>query len=447
MDYKYIQNAKLRRLMETGRNRRKGFKDVSPENKIIKKKMENILPIKDKSLRKKQKTKIATLKTYVEQKIKERKEYLEGDTDALREKTLLKKRKSMEGRRVKSPPVKDLAVATKQLSSMIRTGLPLLEALKIISDTTENTSIKYVFKEIALGISTGLTMSEMLEKYPEVFNEMYRALVNAGETAGLLPDTLDRQAQLLESLAKIKGQIKSAMAYPIAIATLTLIVVFIMMIFVIPIFVDIYDQSGAVLPAITQMLVDFSNQLKSIEFYFKAIPTGFAIYWLFLYLSNKSYVLWWYDKTLLKLPLTKDLVTKSCLANFSRTLSSLNSAGVPILESLVIAKKTLSNRVFTRIIEKVYKDIQTGNPIYRVLSQEPLIPVMFSSMFRIGEETGELSQMITKLADFYEDEVTASVKSLTSILEPLMIIFVAVFVGVILIAMYLPMFSMMSTVG
>jgi len=447
VDYKYIQNAKLRRLMETGRNRRKGFKDVSPENKIIKKKMENILPIKDKSLRKKQKTKIATLKTYVEQKIKERKEYLEGDTDALREKTLLKKRKSMEGRRVKSPPVKDLAVATKQLSSMIRTGLPLLEALKIISDTTENTSIKYVFKEIALGISTGLTMSEMLEKYPEVFNEMYRALVNAGETAGLLPDTLDRQAQLLESLAKIKGQIKSALAYPIAIATLTLIVVFIMMIFVIPIFVDIYDQSGAVLPAITQMLVDFSNQLKSIEFYFKAIPTGFAIYWLFLYLSNKSYVLWWYDKTLLKLPLTKDLVTKSCLANFSRTLSSLNSAGVPILESLVIAKKTLSNRVFARIIEKVYIDIQTGNPIYRVLSQESFIPVMFSSMFRIGEETGELSQMITKLADFYEDEVTASVKSLTSILEPLMIIFVAVFVGVILIAMYLPMFSMMSTVG
>jgi len=447
VDYKYIQNDKLRRLMETGRNRRKGIKDVNPENKIIKKKMENVLPIKDKSIRKKQKTKISTLKTYVDQKIKERKEYLEGETGALREKTLLKKRKSMEGRRVKSPPVKDLAIATKQLSSMIRTGLPLLEALKIISDTTENTSIKYVFKEIALGISTGLTMSEMLEKYPEVFNEMYRALVNAGETAGLLPDTLDRQAQLLESLAKIKGQIKSAMAYPIAIATLTLVVVFIMMIFVIPIFVDIYDQSGAVLPGITQMLVDFSNQLKSIEFYFKAIPTGFAIYWLYLYLSNKSYVLWWYDKTLLKLPLTKDLVTKSCLANFSRTLSSLNSAGVPILESLAIAKKTLSNRVFARIIEKVYIDIQTGNPIYKVLSQESFIPVMFSSMFRIGEETGELSQMITKLADFYEDEVTASVKSLTSIMEPLMIIFVAVFVGVILIAMYLPMFSMMSTVG
>ena len=448
MNYKYIQNSKLRRLMETARDRRTGFQLKEIENKIIKKKMENVLPIKNKSIRKKQKSKISTLKTYVELKIKERQEYLDGETSsALRGQNKIIKPKSMEGRRVKSPPVKDLAVATKQLSSMIRTGLPLLDALKIISDTTENVSIKYVFKEIALGISQGSTISEMLEKYPEVFNEMYRALVNAGETAGMLPDTLDRQAKLLESLAKIKGQIQSAMAYPIAIATLTLVVVFIMMIFVIPIFVDIYDQSGATLPGITQMLVNLSNQLKSIGFYFKAIPSGFMIYWLYLYLSNRSYILWWYDKTLLKLPLTKDLVTKSCLANFARTLSSLNSAGVPILESLLIAKKTLSNRVFSRIIEKVYSDIQTGNPIYRVLAQEQLIPVMFSSMFRIGEETGELSQMITKLADFYEDEVTETVKALTSIMEPLMIVFVAVFVGVILIAMYLPMFSMMETVG
>tara|TARA_B100000700_G_scaffold35706_1_gene34734 strand:- start:104 stop:1447 length:1344 start_codon:yes stop_codon:yes gene_type:complete len=447
VDYKYIQDNKLRRLMETARYRRVPPPDLDPENKVIKKKKENVLPIKNKGIRKKQKTKISTLKTYVELKIKERKEYLEGDTGVLRVKNKMIKPKSMEGRRVKSPPVKDLAVATKQLSSMIRTGLPLLDALKIISDTTENTSIKYVFNEIAIGISKGATISEMLDKYPEVFNEMYRALVNAGETAGMLPDTLDRQAKLLESLAKIKGQIQSAMAYPIAIATLTLVVVFIMMIFVIPIFVDIYDQSGADLPGITQMLVNLSNQLKSIEFYFKAIPSGFMFYWLYLYLSNRSYILWWYDKTLLKLPLTKDLVTKSCLANFARTLSSLNSAGVPILESLLIAKKTLSNRVFSRIIEKVYRDIQTGNPIYRVLSQEQLIPVMFSSMFRIGEETGELSQMITKLADFYEDEVTETVKALTSIMEPLMIVFVAVFVGVILIAMYLPMFSMMETVG
>ena len=141
---------------------------------------------------------------------------------------------------------------------MIKTGLPLLDSLNIISDTAENVTIKYVFKETSLGISKGLSMSENLEKYPEVFNEMYLALVSAGETAGLLPDTLEREAKLLESLAKIKGQIKSAMAYPIAIFTLTIIVVIAMLIFVIPIFVDIYEQSNAKLPAITQLLVDAS---------------------------------------------------------------------------------------------------------------------------------------------------------------------------------------------
>jgi len=453
MDYKYIENSKLRRLMQKARHKRKVLDNPNRlpphEQSKIQQKYKNVFPIpkRRKDLRKTQKSKISILKTYVELKIQERKEFIEGDMPALREKRRLVKPKSMEGRRLKKPPMKDLAVATKQLSSMIRTGLPLLESLNIISDTSENATIKYAFKEIGLGISKGATMSEMLDKYPEVFNDMYRALVSAGETAGLLPSTLDRQAKLLESLAKIKGQIKSALSYPIAIAVLTLVIVLIMMLFVIPIFVDIYEQADAQLPGITQMLINISDQLRSINFYFKAIPSGIGIYFLYKYFASRSAVLWWYDKLLLQLPITKDLVTKSCLANFSRTLSSLNTAGVPILESLTIAKKTLRNRIFSRIIEKAYVDIQAGNPIHKALDKESVIPVMFTSMFRIGEETGELSQMVTKLADFYEDEVSTSVKSLTSIMEPLMIIFVAVFVGIILIAMYLPMFSMMSTVG
>ena len=453
MDYKYIENARLRRMMQKARYKRKVLNNPNrpPEHEQakIQQKYKNVIPIpaRKQALRKKQSSKISILKTYVELKIQERKEFIEGDMPALREKRKLIKPRSMKGRRLKKPPMKDLAVATKQLSSMIRTGLPLLDSLNIISDTSENPTIRYAFKEIGLGISKGATMSEMLDKYPEVFNEMYRALVNAGETAGLLPTSLDRQAKLLESLAKIKGQIQSAMSYPIAIAVLTLIISFIMMLFVIPIFVDIYDSAGAPLPGITQMLINISDQLRSVEFYFKAIPTAIGLFFLYKFFSGRAAVQWWYDKTLLQLPITKDLVTKSCLANFSRTLSSLNSAGVPILESLNISKKTLKNRIFTRIIEKAYIDIQAGNPIYKALDKESVVPVMFTSMFRIGEETGELSEMVTKLADFYEDEVSTSVKSLTSIMEPLMIIFVAVFVGIILIAMYLPMFSMMSTVG
>ena len=453
MDYKYIENARLRRMMQKARHKRKVLDNPNrpPEHEQakIQQKYKNVIPIpsRKKELRKTQTSKISILKTYVELKIQERKEFIEGDMPSLREKRKLIKPKSMKGRRLKKPPMKDLAVATKQLSSMIRTGLPLLDSLNIISDTSENPTIKYAFKEIGLGISKGATISEMLDKYPEVFNEMYRALVNAGETAGLLPTSLDRQAKLLESLAKIKGQIQSAMAYPIAIAVLTLIISFIMMLFVIPIFVDIYDSAGAPLPGITQMLINISDQLRSVEFYFKAFPTAIGLFFLYKFFSGRAAVQWWYDKTLLQLPITKDLVTKSCLANFSRTLSSLNSAGVPILESLNISKKTLKNRIFTRIIEKAYIDIQAGNPIYKALDKESVVPVMFTSMFRIGEETGELSEMVTKLADFYEDEVSTSVKSLTSIMEPLMIVFVAVFVGIILIAMYLPMFSMMSTVG
>tara|TARA_Y100001968_G_scaffold158654_1_gene145073 strand:+ start:3259 stop:4533 length:1275 start_codon:yes stop_codon:yes gene_type:complete len=358
------------------------------------------------------------------------------------------KRGNKKKRLLKPPSTKSLAIATKQLSSMLRTGLPLLEALNILSDSSDDKTLKAVFREASIGISRGSTFAELLEKHPEVFDDMYLALVSAGEVAGLLPEVLDREAKLLESLSKIKSQISSALAYPIAIFLLTFIVIIIMLVFVIPVFVDIYAGSGAKLPGLTQFLVDASKAIRDPIFLMQLCPALFIIYLLFKRLIKTNSFINWKDSTLLKLPITKDLVTKSCLANFSRTLSALNSAGVPILESLVIAKRTLRNRVFERIAERMNTEIQAGQPIYKVLfSESEVIPVMFTSMFRIGEETGELSEMVNKLADFYEDEVSNSVKGLTSVLEPLMIVFVAVVVAFILIAMYLPMFNMMSTVG
>ena len=358
-----------------------------------------------------------------------------------------KKRKNIK-KRLKPPSTKTLAVATKQLSSMIRTGLPLLEALNILSESSDDKTLKAVFKEASIGISRGATFQEILEKHPDVFDEMYLALVSAGEAAGLLPEVLDREAKLLESLSKIKGQIKSALTYPIAIFVLTIIVIIIMLLFVIPVFVDMYSSSGAELPGLTQFLVDASNLIRDTSFLLKSVP-ALAISYIFLKKQIKTNrFINWKDSMLLKLPITKDLVTKSCLANFSRTLSSLNSAGVPILEALMISKRTLGNRVFQRIADKMNTEIQAGQPIYKVLAFESkVIPIMFTSMFRIGEETGELSEMVDKLADFYEDEVSTSVKSLTSVLEPLMIVFVAIVVAFILVAMYLPMFNMMSTVS
>ena len=349
-------------------------------------------------------------------------------------------------KRYPKPSTKDLAISTKQLASMIRTGLPLLEALNIISSSSDNKSLKNVYKEVSIGISKGTTLLENLALYPNIFDEMYLALVSAGEAAGKLPEVLDRESKLLESLAKIKGQIRSAMAYPIGISVITFVVVIIMLVYVMPVFVEMYSKSGADLPGLTQFLVDASNVITDPMFLVKLIPISIVSFFVIRVLSRQEAVLLWTDRLFLKIPVVSGLVTKSSLANFSRTLSSLNDAGVPILEALQISKRTLSNRVFKNVITKMYYEIESGQPIHKALERDKIIPVMFTSMFRIGEETGELSEMVNKLADFYEDEVSESVKALTSIMEPLMIVFVAGVVAVMLIAMYLPMFFMFETI-
>ena len=421
MEYSFINDPDLRKRLEKASKFNKGnINSIDIKTDLSKKEIDS----SEKSIKKR-----ATKKN---QKF-----------ESLKSTRRIKKKK-----RLKPPSTKTLAVATKQLSSMIRTGLPLLEALNILSESSDDKTLKIVFKEASIGISRGATFQEILEKHPDVFDDMYLALVSAGETAGLLPEVLDREAKLLESLSKIKGQIQSALTYPIAIFVLTVIVIIVMLVFVIPVFTDMYSSSGTKLPALTQFLVDASNLIKDPSFLIKTIPALIIGFLLAKRQMKTNKFINWKDSMLLKLPITKDLVTKSCLANFSRTLSSLNSAGVPILEALMISKRTLGNRVFQRIADKMNTEIQAGQPIYKVLALEvKVIPIMFTSMFRIGEETGELSEMVDKLADFYEDEVSTSVKSLTSVLEPLMIVFVAIVVAFILVAMYLPMFNMMSTVG
>tara|TARA_Y100001968_G_scaffold330575_1_gene382821 strand:+ start:3624 stop:4898 length:1275 start_codon:yes stop_codon:yes gene_type:complete len=424
MEYNYISDPDLRNKLEKARKKNKSKGRITNNEKL---KSSEQLKTKKKVLVEKKK---------------------ELPTRNKKFENFKAKRGKTKKRLFKPPSTKSLAIATKQLSSMLRTGLPLLEALNILSDSSEDKTLKAVFREASIGISRGSTFAELLEKHPEVFDDMYLALVSAGEAAGLLPEVLDREAKLLESLSKIKSQIGSALAYPIAIFALTFIVIIIMLVFVIPVFVDIYASSGAKLPALTQFLVDASKAIRDPSFLVKLFPSLFIVYIFCRRQIKTNSFISWKDSTLLKLPITKDLVTKSCLANFSRTLSALNSAGVPILESLMIAKRTLRNKVFERIADRMNSEITAGQPIYKVLASESeVIPIMFTSMFRIGEETGELSEMVNKLADFYEDEVSNAVKGLTSVLEPLMIVFVALVVAFILIAMYLPMFNMMSTVG
>ena len=349
-------------------------------------------------------------------------------------------------KKIRKVSTKSLALATKQLASMVKTGLPIVEALNLVAETTDDKSLKIAFEEIANGIAKGNTIVEMLERYPLIFDEMYIALADAGEQAGLLAEVLEREATLLETLSKLQAQIKSAMTYPIAIGVLVIIVVIIMLVFVIPIFVDMYKSSGADLPALTQFLVDASGWLRQWQNIMILIATTYVSFQVIKFSMKKEVCIRFVDSLALKIPAAGELITKSNLANFARTLSSLNSAGVPLVESILISKRTLGNSQFRDIVERMQISILAGDPIYKSLSEEILIPRMFSSMFRIGEETGELSGMVDKLADFYEDEVSTAVKSLTSILEPLMIVVVAGVVAVILVAMYLPMFNMMSTV-
>ena len=316
----------------------------------------------------------------------------------------------------------------------------------MVAETTDDKSIKIAFADISIGIGKGNTIVSMMEKYPQIFDEMYLALADAGEQAGLLAEVLEREALLLESLAKLQGQIKSAMTYPIAISLLVVIVVIIMLVFVIPVFVDMYQGSGVDLPILTQLLVDASDWLRNFQNVLVLISVLFVAFIAIKKLSKTKTFIRLRDTAMLKIPGVNELVTKSNLANFARTLSSLNSAGVPLLDAIVISKRTLGNLLFRDVVERMYYSILGGESISKSVSEESIIPKMFSSMFRIGEETGELSNMVDKLADFYEDEVSTAVKSLTSILEPMMIVVVAGVVAVILIAMYLPMFNMMSTV-
>ena len=419
MEFKYVSDPYIKKMLKDNRlNINENSDDLDSSQVNINREEENIL-------------------------LKKKKESSKNNRlDSLKVKKVLKKRI-----KIKSPSTKNLALVTKQLAAMLKTGLPLLDALNIISESSEDKTLKVVFKDASVSISRGSTFYSVLEKYPNVFDEMYLALVAAGETAGLLPNVLERESLLLESLAKIKGQIKSALAYPIAIFVLTILVVFGMLIFVIPVFQEMYANSGSDLPVITQFLINISEIMRNKDQLIKLIPIASAITFLGIRYSKTKSFKKNLDIFFLKLPLIKEIITKSSLANFSRTLSALNNAGVPILEALNISKRTLGNYVFKNIIEKMNNEIQSGQPIYKVLAQEKIIPIMFTSMFRIGEETGELSQMIDKLADFYEEELSSTVKSLTSIIEPLMIVFVAGIVAFILIAMYLPMFGLMNTVG
>jgi len=346
---------------------------------------------------------------------------------------------------MKKVTVKDLALFSRQLATLVNAGVSMVRGLGIMCDQCANPRLKIALTEVLDDVQQGTNFSDALRKHPKVFDKLYCAMVQAGETGGVLDDVLARLATLLEDSARLTNQIKSAMTYPIVVSSIALLIFLAMCIFIIPVFDGVFKSLGGELPAFTQILVNISNFLKSEKILI--IPMlffGIAFVYKRVYATpaGKLYI----DGIFLKLPLFGDLVVKTAVARFARTFGSLSRAGVPILSSLEITAETAGNLVISNAIDSARNAVREGGQIAPAMEKTQVFPVMALQMVSIGEETGEIDKMLMKVADFYENEVEESVKALTSLMEPLMILVLGGMVGSIIVGMYLPIFSIMDKI-
>ena len=345
-----------------------------------------------------------------------------------------------------SVSVKDKAVFSRQFAALVNAGVALVRGLGVLSEECPNPKLKRSLEEINGDVQQGTSLSDAMRKHPSCFDNLYVSLVQAGEVGGVLDEVLNRLAKLLEDLNRLQNQIKSAMAYPVTVSLLAVVIFVAMTVFLLPTFADIFDQFDAELPIFTQIMLNISEFLQQPLNWL--LMVAFVVVAIFVYRrfyatpTGRRAM----DRLFLKLPLFGDLVQKTATARFCRTFGSLSRSGVPILTSLEIVRDTAGNQVISDAIDEARKEIQTGGMISLALQQHRVFPVMAIQMISIGEETGELDQMLMKVADFYEDEVEQAVKALTSIMEPFMIVILGGMVGSILISMYLPMFKIMEIV-
>jgi len=342
---------------------------------------------------------------------------------------------------------KEVAVFTRQFATMINAGLPLVQCLEILSTQTENKIFAKAIAEIKFDVEAGSTFADALKKHPKIFDELYVNLVHAGEVGGLLDTILGRLAKHIEKAMKLKSQIKSAMVYPSAIMGVAVIVISVLMIFVIPIFARMFlEMSGGKvgLPFATQVVIDVSNFMKS-NILFLIMGAAALVYAIKRYYATPKGRLVM-DRMFLKLPVMGDLIRKAAVAKFTRTLGTLITSGVPILEGLTITSKTAGNKVVEGAILMARQSISEGKTVAEPLAKSGVFPSMVTHMISVGEATGALDAMLGKIADFYDEEVDASVAALTALLEPMMMVFLGTIIGFIVIAMYLPIFKMAAAI-
>ena len=340
---------------------------------------------------------------------------------------------------------KDIVIFTRQFSTMIDAGLPLVQGLNILADQSENSTFKKILKEVTRDVEGGATLAEALSKHPKVFDNLFVNLVAAGEVGGILDTILQRLATYIEKAEKLKSQIKGAMTYPIVVVGVAILVIAVILIFVIPVFQEMFEGFGKSLPVPTQIVVAMSDFLKANIHYM----IGGLIVFIFLFKKYRATPRGrkQIDTIALKLPIFGPLLKKVAVARFTRTLGTMISSGVPILDALEVTAKTSGNVVLEEVIFEVRSSIAEGQTISEPLAETDIFPGMVIQMISVGEATGALDTMLEKIADFYDDEVDTAVDALTSMLEPLLMVFLGGSIGGLVIAMYLPIFQLAGAIG
>jgi len=339
---------------------------------------------------------------------------------------------------------KDIVIFTRQFATMINAGLPLVQCLEILGSQVENPTFKEVILKVKSDVEGGTTFAEALARHPKVFDSLYVNLVAAGEIGGVLDTVLNRLAQYMEKAEALKSKVKGAMTYPIIVLAVAFLVVAILMIFVIPTFKDMFTQFGSALPGPTQLVVDLSNFFRTK--WWVMIIVIIAVIAGFKYAKTQEKSRLELDRVALKLPIFGPLIKKVAVAKFTRTLGTMITSGVPIMDGLEITAKTAGNKVVENGIIAVRKAISEGKSMAEPLHDTGIFPGMVVQMISVGEATGALDQMLNKIADFYDEEVDTAVDALTSALEPLLMVFLGGVIGFVVVAMYLPIFRMASAV-
>jgi len=345
----------------------------------------------------------------------------------------------------RGPGLKDIAIFSRQLATMMAAGLPIVQALSILEKQTENRKFREIIKQVRLDVEGGMAFSDALAKHP-VFGRLYVNLVRAGEASGTLDAILDRLATFLEKDLELRGKIKSAMTYPIIVLVFAVVVTYFLLTGIVPQFAAILKDLGTELPLLTRFLIAVSDFLRKNTLFMIVAVVVLVFVYRMVYRTERGRMI--IDRIKLRMPVFGVLNKKSAIARFARTLGLLLSSGVNIVEAVEITKGTAGNAVIEAILEEAKNTIQVGEPLHTTLLRYPdIFPPMVSSMIAIGEETGALDAMLEKVADFYEREVDETVESLTSAIEPIMIMFLGGIVGMIVAGMFLPLFQIINTLS